>query len=465
MANTVGNFEASNMQAMSKYLYGFVDPYHPGRGPTRDVNPTMLATLEGSQEFILQAFSDGWQPEFPLDPGGAVDTGEAFMINPAGEFGVMICPQVHQSYNSAPALTYEIPQFGVVPGIVFDPQMDLETVGFAPAQAHIAKPFAMWTNEFGIPTQPTADKPYTTTVPWRVVGLRSTITVTTPAMKASGDVWGCDNRDFMAVPRPQFIKPSGTTLAPADQPAIGRFWNNARSVRKLGAFSNGSTYECVWLPGSDSALNYRENNPTTAWMQSGLPGTDTYTRPYQNNTVFGNNLINSACNLFVLTGMQPQFSFRVNWVCAIEIVVSCQCSVALFLRNARLASHFIPEWAALACMNAAGNPGDAVTCLVTCGTGKMGYQMALQGNTTPGTRSLMTTSTGPGSSTAAATVKHGGTVKLLEDAAMLGAAAANAPAAWGMAQKVGKTAMNFARGAARFAYRAAPYAEEVALAI
>jgi len=468
-------------QGMAKYLYGFADPDNPGRGPPANTHPTVIATFKLTQDVATSAYTASWNPWFPSTAAGTATRTLAFMRNQDNAIAVMICPQPNFSTSGASSLTPIYPNNSVISGVTFDPtyyQMNSQFwdagASGTPAKPSPLAPFStpMPSEPNSIPSWAAGSGTFAGPPNWRTVGLRTVLTVTTPAMTAQGTVSACDNRDFFAGPNDENVIVGGLVDAASEEVQSGvtngSFLNQASTLRSLGGFVAGAQYECVWLPANDRAMQYYDQNYNMSWVRQS-DSSNAPTQPWQQGPVLANNLLNSACNVFVLRGLATGTTFRLQTVWSVEIPINPVGSLALFVRNARLATNFTPDWSALSCMNAAGLPGDAVACLATCGVGTDGMQMAILGHDQPATREYVAGDQGPTPATAAAAHGHG-----MQMAETIGGAAAAQLAMSSTARAAAKSwGMRLLSGAKGYAGRAAMaggrmlmrYAPRAALAI
>lgn len=423
--------EAQRYDGMAKYLYGFVDPQYPGRGPTRESQPTVLATYEFVQNITVSAWDDTYTPVFGQSVGDNVDTTQAYMLNSDGEIAVLVCPQAHYDEVGLSSEQYVIPPNALTSGVTFDPQMPVNVQGFGasvPTQTY-AKMFPLNTNPYLPPTVGVNTSARFAPCSWRCVGLRSVLTVTTPAMTAAGEVLATDNRDYFFNGPESMLLYNGSILDQnqsealnlTDEPIVA-----APSLRKLGAFSNGASYECLWLPTNDQALAYRTVPEAVSWTRSGDVDTGNATPPFAAAVLLAQNLLNSACNIFVLRGLSAGMTFTLQYSMAVEIVVRPGSSIGLFIKSARLASHFVTEWNVLSCMNSGGAQGQGLACVLACAHGQRGIVQAISGVQSPGTVPYRASQQGPTSSTQVVVAKAGGVKSL---AAKIGSGALDAAAA------------------------------------
>jgi hypothetical protein len=374
------------------------------------------------------------------------------MINENGAIAILISPQpVVSAYGDIDDQLGYGPQTWL-PGITFDPDaMPLNTGGLGPEPdgAGVGSPPQTFAKPWLLSPFPQSgitdtkiqpifhNTPSVTAANWRCLGLRSVITCITPNMTSQGDVYCWDNRTY-------YHSEFGSIYDGGD--GTGGLSNNAAGMgdvtisltsgdlnrHMVGPFTTGAQYESLWLPGNDRATDYRGADPRTGWLQvgfvSGAP-TSHDAALFTDQAITAGNLLNSPCNLIMLRGVEAGFALRLQVEFAIEVPMTPSCSASLFMWNARLASHFLPEWNALLCMPAGGYPGMGVDCISKCNAGRRGLAQALTGDNAPATVASSAPGIGPAPATRVA-LSHrptGGQVATgALDLAMLGGAARHA---------------------------------------
>jgi len=466
--------------AMSKFLYGFCDPDNAGRGPPHDNVPTTVASYRSTMDITLTPYNGTWSPYLATTTGPPA-TASPYMMNAMGDIAIVVCPSVDNTNNSVGGR----PAGCMATGYTLDPDnMSLSTTGWGASGGGYAKPYPLPPFPEAVPALNTGISPSdninTAPVPFRCLGLRSTLMCTSSPMVAMGDVYAGDNRDYYADEAVTELRvdSGGSAVRQFDVDVTENFQLNSplvtfgRSVGPVGPVAQGIEYESVFLPGNSQALQYHAAD--NAGMQVfGYNGTSL------NNAKFiAFDLLNYPCNIFILKGLNTTtpLSFKLSVVFTVEMPCTTNSSLALFYREARLASSFAPDWGLLSCMNAGGKAGQVAECMAMCGSGSRGVQFALTGQASPATIAPKSTGQGPESSTAVAlrespAESHPG---LVHRALSFGAAhAASAALAYqnrghiariarGLRDKVGMRLLRWGRAAEGAVVAAEPYAIEAA---
>jgi len=393
------------------YLYGFFDPDHASRGPVTTPEPTILASFRTRYAVSLGAHVPSATGSWPtintprLDAAG----GGYLVITPflcsdsvAGS-GV---PGLKGGYwMSSTQVLGDSPLFNSVPD-----------AGGVAMPLNTTVPVSGDTSDFNsnfpglAEIEDAANTTSLFTLPFRTVGLAAVLTVTEPALTATGSVVAGDNSNFFGEGRASSERYHTTTAANDDgkgsivtQPTgerdprflsgINSGVTNAR-LTPVGAFESGSQFSAHWLPSNDLALVFANSMP----MHRG----SNVTTGNSSDDNAASDFVSSPMVLFGLQDLNPAGSslvVDVTW--SVEIVVRYASPIGFLMNQARMMNRYVVDWPQISCCIPGGRFGEVTArYLQSCSQGEVGFEMAVAGITREG-KPMQSLGMGAPSSTAA----------------------------------------------------------------
>jgi len=306
-------------------------------------------------------------------------------------------------------------------------------------------------------------------IPNRCVGLKTDIDYVGTVLNACGSIREGDNGDLYsytnAVPYiPGRDDPSGTYEGRLDtiegvwdkneQVVAGIPWQysdftNLLRVTEDGPVSHDMKFEAHWVPGGKQACLFRDH---PGWYFSNT----WHSSDSQAATTMEANLRRAPANIFVLSGLTEEVSFRVRSTLAMEHLANTQ-NLGYILNLAAFPKPFKVPWDALAALDHSGPSG----------SGTLSAMAMMPNNFVTGMQ--IAAGVRPPAPTRKPTPKIGASSPLddhhvLKDAENIvgtGAAMAAAPKVWGVVKRLAATAGRRAVGAGeRYAGRFATAALE-----
>lgn len=377
----------------AEYLYSFLDPHHPARGPMKSEHPTILATMQSSSTLVLTdgvTTATGW-PEAPIgtaqmETGGkiAIVCGPTFFANKAAS-GTTLAPGYTCSTSKAlDGLSYSNASYTPIApiGTYAVEWPESISVGTVHATSGIYEP----------------ERDGMTQQAFRIVGLRATITCNSNVLATTGQVFAGDNGSYYPdLPAPMYqmshLDSGGRIQEVAtleDQDLFeGSLENGVTTSRTMncGAMTYGNTYEAVFVPTNDNILRYRTHFPTFVKPGSAAANDD--------QTMVGSPLLNGPYVLFYLSGVAPDTAITVSTVVSFELPIRLKSSLGILLAQARLSKNYVVDWSQLSSATTAGAPGTGVLTGISS-SGKLTQGMAVAMGRLPQARTREQVSSGAG---------------------------------------------------------------------
>jgi hypothetical protein len=382
----LAKLEDLKLVSEAAYLYGFVDPDFAERGPANSEYPTETICFHSKTLITVQAFAAdtaAYPSNTALGMVDVVTNGLCVVCTPylCQDF---IPPSGGRGRGTRPVLTRK--RGGGYNVSTVSTNGDVATTLTSATTSHLAQgytysseidplyntplfhaggsvyqppqPFGLFDSPFpGLDTTVTDAEFGQGSVPYRCIGFRSTLLVTTPDLTASGMVFGGDNGDYYEdVPKAVYQVDSSGNENPAfeqiDQAAnplinpgilgFGQF-NQLRRVRELGSFSNSACYESCWLPNNDRALDFIDYFSTHVYDTTPPQAVGTWVPPSTEDSAL-QDLANYPCNIFFLRGIAVGSTFEVSTTFCVEIAIATNSLLAFMVNSARFMPRFFVDW-------------------------------------------------------------------------------------------------------------------------
>jgi hypothetical protein len=375
------------------YFYGFLDPAHADRGPIRNcIDPTVVIRLTSKTAFSVVSGANVHN-NYPSAPV-LVNT------NANDNIGIVCSPMLVNQIEGPAGNLYHLAS-----GTFFDPAYPLETAamyhdgvgGWTPLNQYSigdAFPGMTLNSDEDIGARLNGN----CSLPWRVVGLRATLTHTTAAIAAQGSCMAFDNSEifgytgqeemFESPPnngvRPMIAgatTPGMITNTPFLSVPIGDGQSIATSTPAY-PLTPGVTIESNFLPSSPKVTDYI-SRLFFYRTDGGLPAI-----PEMN---MGTHLLNVPAACFILQGLSPGVSsFVLEQTLAIEIQVRQLSPLAMLINEARFAVGYSPDFGVLSGLPRGGKLGYSLEVHIlrggALGHGAIGYRAAVAGKSLVETR-------------------------------------------------------------------------------
>lgn len=454
---------AQRNRLVDSFLAGFVNPEVATRGPGMLDRPTIVVNFRCRAEINLRPHVVG--PYYPASVDHTVDA--------SGGIALVVAPHVvtdtaFTGTNIESGFTYNNDGRPLSAAHMYNPSVAglANTVPLGQFDC----PFpGGWTND-GLQA--------TMSMPFRTVGLRATLTVTTNPLHVQGSIVCGDNGDLFAQLETETVAQSNSdivtdSLAVGRNPLVGQAFGTGFSYARLnqaGPLLPGATYEAAWLPSTDRALEYQHS--VNLHRVPAVVDND------QQNAA--DELVEGPALIFLLRGMQvtPVISFTatLNITWAVEIGIQRGSALAFLYNSARFAPRYVVDWSELVCTTTGGPVGAAWRNLpgpVRSAAGEVNSGVVAPNNgmgavTTPSMRTATRKRSSLGDSghhAAEATVDNDGfedRSRVVEFAEAAGTGAAiyqvapsAASGAWKWITKGGKSGWKLVKAAAPYAYRGA----------
>lgn len=420
-------------------LASFTDPSKPARGPGgQSQYGTVVATLTAFQTMTLQAPS---ATHYHYGKNLELGSGPTYSVNKDGDLAIIVNPHA-MVYASETTVTAS----GIRVGMTRDPSasnaLDSAILPYATndgdqtTNQECART-PLQTFAAGFPGGYDVDNTVTTelisalSVPFRTVGLRSTLTVNQPALDAQGEVYAFDNNELFSMGSTRMIDLTHGEPTHHEPPqlALGLEPIHYRRAIPCGSFSNGSTYECCWLPINDKASEFQHY---LAYASS--PDDLHQAKSADTGNSIGHQLMNTPALIFVLKGLNtsnssPTLTLATTW--SIEVAIDLQGPLGWLARNSKTVPRFLPDWGQLQGVRCAGPLGTIELDFVRTPYFALLYAMARNLMTDPqfttpaiiggAKRRMGSTQSFPAAAIAAAVVKYGPAIaELLKSVLSLG---------------------------------------------
>jgi len=361
------------------YLYGFLDPSVPARGPMRSEHPTQVGTLTSSTTLTLQgptATPTPWTPGAKDDvyltgvPGAAlgdinIACGPIVFCDKTVVAPGAVPPSLHPAYVWCPDRNLNSRNIGTT----VSGETSLMAVGSYTADF----PGTITQNPIDGFTWNTNEADGTTSQGYRINGTRATVSVNSSLLESYGQVYVSDNGTYYPdspadnylvlytgdVVDSPIVEDSGIWQEPFG------YGEKTNRTCNAGPFKYGSTYESTFVPTNDSITKYRGRFPVHA--EAAISS--------QSSTL-GQPLINGPFAIISLRGVPAGSVVTICTTVSFEFPVRLSSSIGWLMAGAAYAENWIVNWADLARVPTGGAPGSSLMALMSTPVGKLGYGMA-----------------------------------------------------------------------------------------
>jgi len=345
-----------------QWKFGMLDPEHGARGPGTSQLPTVILTYRSVTDITTTAYASGGTTPFQVDStGGAllvitpIALNATTAANAANPFSGLWC-----STNDN-LLALNSGSFGST-----DLQTSATTASHAPwndpvsGQAYVPVKTTFLQNFQGaFPVAFQSDiSDFQIYQPWRVAGLRATLTQTTSALNAQGSCASGDFGDFFYTVK-QGIEPDilGTTEDVVVQTvdittpewAVNQGNGLSRFIQVGSLAEPGVVYEAVALPVNEQFWQY--HNSAQEISASNFFGQANF------QTLYSTLQFIPAVG-FLLRGIAAGNTFRLNVTLSLEVQVDLSTPLAFLYNSARFTDGYFPNLRDLRMVPTGGHLGE-----------------------------------------------------------------------------------------------------------
>jgi len=354
-------------KAMAAYFNGLVDPALASRGPGGNEDaPTIVVPFHSKTSLKIAGpgvLADG--PDASMDVAGNITAGN-HSADSGGTFAFVTTPCWAES-KSGTTVTgdgfysgYSIRSYHA-PGNQNFNQASVLTDSPANVFAGFDNDFPLNATKYNTSDWGT-DPTIVFNAGYRCVGLRTTVTVTSAAMTASGDVYCGDNMDFYHSSDGQAVAYKGNddlveSNDYARNPLLSQNFDNGvhySRVMSAGAVKNASVYEATWLPTTDKALDFQHRVKAQVLLDpTDVGATSDGSTPAQ-------TLLNQPALIWFINGIPADgLSITIKTTVSMEIQVKRGTAIGFLLANALYMPRYLPPWRAIQCCPTGGKNGAA----------------------------------------------------------------------------------------------------------
>lgn len=354
--------------SQEQWKYGMFDPESAARGPGTSQLPTTILTYRSVTDITTTAYGGpGATTNFQVDStGGAliivtpIVATAASADNAAAPYSGLWC-----STNDN-LLALNATGFGVSGQTLADAASSATRANWNdPVNGQAYSPVKVTffqTFQGAFPVSFEADavavQQY---MPWRVAGLRATLTQTTSALNAQGSCAAGDFGDFFYTSRSVIEPDLNTVSQTAEDVVVSTLdvttpeWainqgNNLNRFRQVGSLAEpGVVYEAIALPVNE--LFWQYHTSAGEINAAGIYGSE----PFQ--TLYSNLQFLPAVG-FLLRGIAPGNTFRLNVTLALEVQIDLISPLGFLYNQARFTDGYFPNLRDLRMSPSGGHLGE-----------------------------------------------------------------------------------------------------------